>query len=186
MKRLYEPIYRIVELFKVPVSWVFGSKPELAELVETGRVPPGRAIDLGCGAGLEAIYLSRSGFDVTGVDFSPTAIRLARKRARAEGAEVNFVKDDLTELRHVSGAFDFLVDFGTLDDLSQEDRDSYMKNVLPLSHRGSRFLLKCFENELPSDEVERRFGDHFSIEALSTESESLFGRTITIYLMTRE
>lgn len=186
MKRLYEPLYRIVQLFNVPISWVFGSKPELAELVESGRITPGRAIDLGCGAGIEAIYLSKNGFDVTGVDFSATAIKLARKNAQDEGAQVAFFQDDLTNLRHVSGTFDFLLDFGALNDLNQEDRDSYVRNVLPLSHSGSMFLLIGFENKLPRDEVERHFGDLFTSETLSKNSESVSGRSITAYLMTRK
>ncbi len=186
MKRLYEPLYRIIRLLRLPISWVFGSKPDLEELVESGRIPPGRAIDLGCGAGLEAIYLSKNGFDVSGMDFSPTAIKMARKRAEAEGVKVSFVQDDLTVLRHVSGTFDFLVDYGALNDLDQPDRDSYVRNVVPLSHPGSQFLLMCFENNLPQDEVEGRFANEFAIELLSKESENLFGRTITIYLMTRQ
>ena len=185
MKRLYEPLYRLIRILRLPVSWVFGSKPDLEELVESGRIQPGRAIDLGCGAGLEAIYLSKNGFDVTGVDFSPTAIKMARKRAEAEGARVSFVQDDLTVLQHVSGTFDFLVDYGALNDLDQPDRDSYVRNVLPLTHLGSQFLLMCFENNVPQGEVESRFANEFAIELLSKESENLFGRTITIYLMTR-
>jgi cyclopropane fatty-acyl-phospholipid synthase-like methyltransferase len=122
---------------------------------------------------------------VTGLDFSPTAIKLARDRARAAGVEATFLKDDLTDLRYVNGTFDLLMDFGALNDLNQKERDLYMNNVLPLSHLGSHYILMCFENKLTPEEVERRFGEHFSIETLVRKSESVFSRTIAIYLMTR-
>jgi len=185
MKRLYEPLYRFVKLFRVPIPWVFGSKPDLERLVESGRIQPGRAIDLGCGAGLEAIYLAKKGFDVTGVDFSPTAIKMARKNAESAGLKIEFIQDDLTNLEHIHGTFDFLLDYGAMNDLNQQDRDSYVVNVLPLCHPGSQFLLMCFEGNLPPAELEQRLANLFSIETISRESENLFGRTLTVYLLVR-
>lgn len=185
MTRLYELLFRIIQLFRIPNEWVFGSKPEFEELVISGRIKPGRAIDLGCGAGIEAIFLSKNGFDGTGVDFSKTAIKLARKRAQEEAVEIDFVQDDLTSLTHVSGTFDFLLDYGALNDLNQEDRDAYVKNVLPLSQTNSQFMLMCFDNKLPMAEVEQRFGGNFDIETITKKAEVGFGRTIMIYLMTR-
>lgn len=44
-------------------------------------LPPGRALDLACGAGRNALWLAQHGWSVTAVDGSPTAIRLLRERA---------------------------------------------------------------------------------------------------------
>ncbi|MFQ5923556.1 MAG: class I SAM-dependent methyltransferase [Anaerolineales bacterium] len=182
-KLVYELLYRVPF---IPKSWIFGPLlPELVELVESGRIAPGRAIDLGCGVGVEAIYLATNGFDVTGVDFSPTAIKRARNNAREAGVEVRFVEEDLTDLRQISGAYDLLVDVGALDDLDQKDRDSYMQNVIPLTHPGSLYLLMCFEKELGSEEVEHRFGEYSSIEKIASRTEAVFDRGIAVYLMTR-
>jgi cyclopropane fatty-acyl-phospholipid synthase-like methyltransferase len=184
-KWIYELLYRIPF---IPISWIFGSSHEMEkyrELIESGRIPPGRAIDLGCGEGSNAIYLSKSGFDVTGVDFSHTAIKRATSNVQAAGVEVTFVEDDLTNLRHVSGAFDLLVDFGALNDLNQEDRDLYMQNVLPLTIPGSHYVLLCFENKLDSEEVQHRFSEYFMIESLTKRSESVTARGIAVYLMIR-
>lgn len=186
MRRLYEPLYRFIRFFKVPISWVFGSHPELAELVESGRIPPGKAIDLGCGVGNEAIYLAKKGFEVTGVDFSPTAIRMARRNAEAAGVDVNFIQDDLTNLRRVDGIFDLVVDYGALNDLTQDERDSYMNNLLPLTHPGTDYLLMCFEKKLTRHEVESRFGENFNIEILGKKSEDILPRSIIFYLMSRK
>jgi cyclopropane fatty-acyl-phospholipid synthase-like methyltransferase len=184
MKWLYEFFYRIPF---IPIAWIFGPLvPPLVDLVENGRLPPGRAIDLGCGVGVEAIYLARNGFDVTGVDFSPTAIKRARRNAREAGVQVTFVEDDLTDLRQVSGTFDLLVDIGALYDLNQVDRNLYVRNILPLTHSDTRYLLMGFENKLPPDEIERRFGQNFGIETLATGSESVFGRQIIFYWLHRK
>lgn len=60
---------------------------------------PGRALDLGCGEGGDAVWLARHGWDVTGIDISPTAVRRATEAARAAGldpARVRFLAVDLT------------------------------------------------------------------------------------------
>jgi SAM-dependent methyltransferase len=134
---------------------------------------------------------------VTGVDFSPAAIEMGHLRAREAGVEVTFIEDDLTNLQQVNGTFDLLVDYGTLDDLRTPQRDLYMKNVLPLSHQGSLFLLYCFEwwplwwerplidrlgVLLRPGEVERRFGKYFEIERVAEVKDG--SRGSATYLMT--
>ena len=184
-KWIYELFYGLPF---IPISWIFGSPHEMKEytdLFASGQIPPGRAIDLGCGEGSNAVYLSKIGFDVIGVDYSPTAIKRARANARAAGREVTFFEDDLTNLHHVSGKYDLLVDFGALNDLNQLDRDLYMQNVLPLTLPGSCYILFCFAKSLPSNEIEHRFAQHFSIETLNKRTESVTARSIIVYSMTR-
>ena len=140
MKRFYEITYRY---FRAP--WDTGAREELVSLVESGRIKPGRAIDLGCGTGANALYLAQNGFEVTGVDYAEAAIEKAQARAKEAGAQVNFLVDDLTNLCHVSGTFDFLLDYGVLDDLRPRQRESYLRNMLSLTHSCSRYLLWGFE-----------------------------------------
>ena len=60
--------------------------PELIAVVEgKDRLTPGKALDLGCGTGTNSVYLAEHGWDVTGVDFVPRAIRAARQKAAAAG-----------------------------------------------------------------------------------------------------
>lgn len=183
-KWLYDFIYRFV-----PVDWIFGPSSEIEKYVELmidGRINSGSAITLGCGVGRETIYLAKKGFDVIGVDFSPTAIKRARQRAEAAGVEVDFYVDDLTNLRHISGSFDLVTDFGAINDLNQPARDLYMQNVLPLTYPGSRYLMFCFEKMLPSDEVNQRFGEDFMIEILNDDPSGRYMGELVLYLMTRK
>jgi len=174
-------------------------------LVESGRLLPGKALDLGCGEGDNAIFLATHGFDTTAVDYAPTAIAKAKRKAAAAGATVKFVVDDLTRLRHVQGQFDLLVDYGTLDDLGKRHRDKYIQQVVPLSRPGGQFLLWCFEWELLAwesvltsllplgklalapGEVDRRFGRHYDIECIGGERNIKgWPRGYAAYLMSRK
>jgi 2-polyprenyl-3-methyl-5-hydroxy-6-metoxy-1,4-benzoquinol methylase len=90
MKISYDLWYR----FGTP-PWVGQARSELVRLVESGDLLPGRAIDLGCGEGDNAIFLAQHGFQVTAADF-PAAI--ARRRPKPERQEsADFVIDDLPD-----------------------------------------------------------------------------------------
>ncbi len=119
-KGLYDWMYR-----NNRAPWDIGPRKELVEAVESGRIQPCRAIDLGCGTASNAIFLAQRGFDVTGTDYSPAAIALCRQRGAAAGVTVQWIEDNLTDLQHVAGPFDFLVDWGVYDDLSPADRRAW-------------------------------------------------------------
>ena len=183
MKRfLYSLVYTIL-----PAEWIFGSRSKIENFVDKavdGRINPGKAITLGCGVGRETIHLARKGFDVTGLDFSPIAIRRARKKAQAAGLDIPFIVDDLTNLQQVKGTYDLVMDFGAINDLSQTDRDLYIKNVLPLINPNGHYAMFCFEKMFPSKEVYRRFQETLAIQILEEKSD--FPGTIILYLMTRQ
>ena len=185
MRRLlYDLIYRFV-----PVDWVFGPTSQIEQYVDLaidGRIKPGSAITLGCGVGRETIQVAKKGFNVIGVDFSPAAIQKARKRARKEGIEVEFIVDDLTNLQHTSGTFDLVMDFGAFNDLSQNARNLYMKNVLPLIKPGAHYVMFSFDKMLHPNEVTERFSDSFMIEVLHKGPEIRFPGVLRLYWMSRK
>lgn len=195
MRWFYEITY---SRFRAP--WDIGPRRELVDLVEGGRLQPCRAIDLGSGTASNCIFLAKHGFEVTGVDYAAAAVDLGRKRAARAGVNVRFLQDDLTNLRHVTGPYDLLIDYGTLDDLSPANRDRYLKNVLPLTHADSQFLIYCFEwaprwwegplfdrMACRPGEIEQRFGEFFNIVQVAAESGlSGLPRGWAVYLMTRK
>ena len=64
----------------------------LVELVEgPNRLAPGRALDLGCGTGRNAMYLGRHGWETAGVEMSGYAVEVARQKAAAQAVTVRFV-----------------------------------------------------------------------------------------------
>jgi len=64
---------------------------ELMRIVAEQALRPGAALELGCGTGANAIYLSQNRFDVTAVDASPLALERARLRCEEAGGLVHFV-----------------------------------------------------------------------------------------------
>src|SRR5205823_4770937 len=71
---------------------------ELVRRLTQFPVPPGRAVELGCGTGTNAVWLAQHGFEVTAIDISPTAIAQAEQSARGAGVAVRFLAADVTEL----------------------------------------------------------------------------------------
>jgi SAM-dependent methyltransferase len=149
-----DEIYRNTPLEKIP--WNIETPPEvLTKLVASGKVRPCRAIDLGCGAGNYAVWLAGLGFEVTGVDSSPTAIRIASERAAKTGVRCTFVTADLLgDLQAVEGTFDFAYDYELLHHLLPEERAVYIKNVHRLTNPQATYLSVCFSEEDP------QFGGH--------------------------
>ncbi len=99
---------------------------------EAERAPPyGKALDLGCGTGMQAVELARRGWQVTGVDRVAKAIRAARDRARAANADIDFVQGDVTALRDlgIDGGFEFVLDFGLFHGLTDSLRAAMGREV---------------------------------------------------------
>jgi len=115
--------------------------PELIDLVAGRR--PGRALDLGCGTGTDALYLAQHGWDVVGVDFVPEAIEAATKRAADAGLSPRFVVGDVTQLRQagVEGPFDLIMDTGCYHGIAEAVRDAYGAEVAEVAAPGADFYL---------------------------------------------
>src|SRR5205809_7658578 len=60
---------------------------ELKRVIAEQGIRPCRVVELGCGTGINAIWLAQQGFDVMALDFSPLAIAKAQKRAAASENE---------------------------------------------------------------------------------------------------
>jgi SAM-dependent methyltransferase len=117
----------------------------LLDREEAGRRPPyGPVLDLGCGSGIWSIELARRGWDVTGVDIVPKALRRARRRARDAGVDVRLVEADVTKLgtAGVGSGFALLLDFGLFhDELSDRQRAAMGREVSAVAAPGAELLM---------------------------------------------
>ncbi|NOT28158.1 MAG: class I SAM-dependent methyltransferase [Acidobacteria bacterium] len=85
--------------------------PALVETMEAGTIPPGRALEVGCGTGTNALWLAARGLDVLGVDLSPLAVDRARAKLGDAASACRFeVRDFLKD--PPQGVFDFVFDRG--------------------------------------------------------------------------
>jgi SAM-dependent methyltransferase len=91
------------------VENLWAVRPNRFLVAEVAELEPGRALDLACGEGQNAIWLATLGWAVTGVDYSEVAIGKARARAERDGAHVDFVCADLLEYQPSTDAFDLVL-----------------------------------------------------------------------------
>lgn len=113
------------------------SPPELFEFME--HHAPGRAIDLGCGTGTNVITLAQHGWQVTGVDFAPRAIQMAKKKIKQAGVRANVMVGDVTELNGIDGPFDLALDMGCFHGVP--DRPAYLRQLLRVLAPGGYWLV---------------------------------------------
>jgi SAM-dependent methyltransferase len=131
------------------IPWNIESPPKaLVELVESRHIQPCKTIDMGCGAGNYAIYLASVGFDVTGVDISPSAIVLAEANSMQKGVTCRFVAADvLGGWAEITETFEFAYDWSLLHHVFPDDRKQYVEMVHRLLVPGGKYLSVCFSEK---------------------------------------
>ncbi len=87
---------------------VWSAEPNRRFVAEVAGLPPGRALDLACGEGRNAVWLAERGWRVTGVDFSDVALAKAEELAAGRGVEVDWVVADVLEYEPEPSAFDLV------------------------------------------------------------------------------
>jgi cyclopropane fatty-acyl-phospholipid synthase-like methyltransferase len=115
--------------------------PLLRRVVE--RRPPGRALDLGCGQGVDAVYLAQRGWSVVGVDFVSGALDLARARARDAGVAVELRECDVLDYDSTEG-FDLVLDSGCLHHLPGARLAAYRDRLERWILSGGDYVLAHF------------------------------------------
>ncbi|MET9681823.1 class I SAM-dependent methyltransferase [Streptomyces coeruleorubidus] len=140
VRRVLEDFYRDG---KPP--WDSGvTPPELVALVEgPGALTPGRVLELGCGTGTNAVYLARHGWRVAAVDLVDRAVRQAREKADAAGADVTVLCGDATRLDEVGvhGPYDLFFDLSCYCGIPPHRRDAYAASLTKRATPGARLLM---------------------------------------------
>ena len=113
---------------------------ELVKLLGEGIIPIGRALELGCGTGANAVCLAKHGFEVTAVDSSPTALERARRRGRLEDAPVHFILDDVYHFAENAEPFDLIFDAGFYHFARRDDLDSLLDILWRITRPGSLYV----------------------------------------------
>jgi SAM-dependent methyltransferase len=114
---------------------------ELARVLAEEKIGPCRVLELGCGSGINAVWLAQQGFDVTGVDITPLAIERARQRAIAAGVTVRFEVADVLDLPADYGAIPLFFDRGCYHAVRHIDARGYVRSLLRVTAPGSLGLI---------------------------------------------
>lgn len=171
------------------------SPPELVHAIEgVGALPPGHALDLGCGTGTNALYLARHGWHVTGIDFAAPAIARAQEKRRTAGdlaGSAHFLRGDVTRLAALplDGPYTLLLDLGCFHNLEPDDRTRYVSGITHLAAPGALYLLYAFGPRIRKkrrigvtpDEVRIDFGDTWTVERIEQGADTGRGWPSTWY-----
>ncbi|MFF9841291.1 class I SAM-dependent methyltransferase [Streptomyces sp. NPDC013740] len=159
----------------------FVPKPDenLAGYLDDGLLPTGgRALDLGCGPGRNALFLAGRGFEVDAVDLSPGALAWARERAGEAGLTgIRFLQGDAFTMDLAT--YDLIYDSGCFHHLPPHRRVTYLALLARHLAPGAHFALTCFAagpggmgSELPDPAFYRDRSLHgglaYTAEALRT------------------
>ena len=125
---------------------------ELKQVMEgPDALPKGRALDVGSGRGTKSVYMATHGWNVTGVEAVPRALKEARRRAQASGVTVDFRLGDVTRLSDLGlePGYSLVFDFGCYHGLNAAQRARYAEGVTAVSASGATLLMMAFTRALP-------------------------------------
>jgi SAM-dependent methyltransferase len=147
--------------------WEIGRPQEdIIRLADRGGFK-GSVLDVGCGAGHNAIYLASLGLSVLGVDRVPAAIDKARANAAAAGSSAEFKVLDALSLGKLRRKFDTVLDSGFFHVLSDEDRPRYLACLEKVVKNKGMLHILCFSDAEPGNEGPRRIGERELIDLLN-------------------
>jgi 2-polyprenyl-3-methyl-5-hydroxy-6-metoxy-1,4-benzoquinol methylase len=142
-----ETVYHQLPWFS-PVAY-----PWIAETVREGVWRRGaRLLDVGCGAGTNALHLARHGFRVSGIDLAEGAIRAARTRAMRAHLTVDFRTGDVLQLPYPDGRFGGALDIGCFHTLPPRLRRAYSRELARVVRPGGTVALSWIGRESTSEQ----------------------------------
>lgn len=149
-------------------------QPAFTELAEAGAIR-GRVLDVGCGTGEHALMVAGLGLPATGVDASPTAIEIARRKAAERNLPARFIVHDALDLGALASQFDTVIDSALFHIFNDEERQRYVGSLREVIPREGRYFMLCFSDRQPPgfgprrvsrEEIEATFADGWRIDEI--------------------
>jgi 2-heptyl-1-hydroxyquinolin-4(1H)-one methyltransferase len=176
---MFESVYRgdAPEFAGVRPPWSIGApQPEIAELIEAGRVH-GEVLDAGCGEAATALALAERGFTTVGLDNAPTAIDLARAEAATRGLDnATFEVADISAFSGYDGRFGTIIDSTLFHSMPVELREGYQQSIVRAAAPGAAYFVLVFDaagmpadgpvNAVTADELRDVVGKYWEIDEI--------------------
>ncbi|MHB1286323.1 MAG: methyltransferase domain-containing protein [Leptospirales bacterium] len=176
-------------------GWDLGqAAPPFVHLVDSGQLIIGAKVLIpGAGRSHEGIYLARTGFDVTCVDFAPAAVQEARESAHLAKVEMKVLEADFFDLNPIlHGQFDYLIEHTCFCAIDPDMRTSYVEKAYQMLRPGGMLVGLFYAHnreggppwKTTEEEVRSLFEKRFDLVELalsdysidSRKGEELFGR----------
>lgn len=151
-------------------------------------VKPGSIAVLGCGTGQDCLLFAQRGFQVTGVDFAPSAIQATNKlffEAGVAGKTGFLLERDVFQIHEYDGYFDYVLEHCFFSAIDPSRRRTYMATVRDLLKPGGKLIALWWTHDRPNgppfgiakDEMHSLIGEYFTIEIAYVPNNSAPGRT---------
>lgn len=144
------------EWYQEVPPWDIGHPQKAFMELETDGKLSGRILDVGCGTGENALFLSSKGHHVSGVDFSPTAIQKAKLKAKERGLTTHFQVCDALKLESLYQTFDCIIDSGLFHCFTDEERPLFVNQLSKVLTKNGTYHFLCFSDKELRDGGPRR------------------------------
>ena len=161
-------------------NWDIGRpQHEIVRLHEQNLII-GTVLDLGCGTGENALYLSERGYEVWGMDASAEAIVRAKRKVEQRGVKIDqgahkptFLLGNALRLDLLDRSFETAIDSGLFHGFTDEERPVFVKSLQKALKPGSTYYLLCFSDLEPKEwggprrisqrDIRRSFGEGWKV-----------------------
>lgn len=109
-------------------------------------IQPAKALDLGCGSGIDSVYLAKQGWDVSSIDFIADAVNMTKDRAKEAGVSINVQQADVKTWQPET-TFDLIVDAGLMHNMKPSGHSEYRKRLMEWLNPGGHLVLVHFEKQ---------------------------------------
>jgi ubiquinone/menaquinone biosynthesis C-methylase UbiE len=109
--------------------------------------PAGKILELGCGAGDQALWFAERGFEAVGIDISSEAIDWAREKATKRGLKATFEIGNVLDLPFEDASFDYILDGYCWHCIIGDDRAKFLAEAARVLHPGGIFTSITMVND---------------------------------------
>lgn len=160
-------------------SWDTGLlEPDFERLIESNIIPRRASVlEIGCGSGIEALYLAQKRYEITAVDCSAMAIDRAHSRARERNLWLRIVHEDIFKFTNQAKAtYDFVYDIGFYHFIRRHFLTHYIDLLWRITKPGSYYytLAGSDEEEFDPEYVRQNFLPTVSEDDILNELGTLF------------
>lgn len=145
----FESFYR----FTTPPWVIDKAQPDLVQLVTNDGLKGSTVLDVGCGTGDNAVYLAQQGYEVVGIDFSASAIKVATGKAKNASLVIDFRKLDALNLSRVARSFDTVIDYGLFHQFTGQQLKQYVNSLAVVVKLEGQLIIQCFSDQESSRET---------------------------------
>jgi cyclopropane fatty-acyl-phospholipid synthase-like methyltransferase len=168
----FEHAYQLI----TPAWEIERPQQSFLKLAELGMIG-GSVLDVGCGTGEHALLAAAIGLDAVGIDTAPTAISIAREKARQRGLSATFLVSDALRIASLDKRFDTILDCGLFHNLADEERPMFADGLRAALRSGGRYFMLCYSDQrirtgaartISQEEIRGTFNSDFRIDSIES------------------